>query len=985
MNLRNRRHNRIRLGLVAAVLCAAGSAGAQFSYEVLHRFVVDGSGSEATLIQAADGYLYGTGNLGGENNFGVIYRADTSGHVTPLYSFTGGTDGFAPQAGLLQAADGEFYGTTSFGGAGGAGTVFKMDSTGTLTTLHGFSGSDGAVPEAELIEASGEFYGTTSEGGANDLGTVFRMDFVGNVTTLHSFASGEGAHPRKGLVHASDGAFYGTTMFGGANDLGTVFRMDSSGTITTLHSFAGAEGSFPRGSLIQAADGPLYGTASAGGADDDGTIFRIDLHGNLTVVASLTAAGRIPIGGLVQATDGKFYGTTLGGSVFGSVFRVDGAGHVTYLHAFAGDDGQGPLAGLVQASDGYLYGTTSGGGFNWGSLFRTDPAGSTTSLHVFGYSEGIGPTGLTRAADDDLYGAMYAGGGDNAGTVFRMDSAGVLETLHDFVAQESPSDGCYPAGSLIQGTDGHLYGTTDGCGANNGGTIFRLDTAGEFGVLYSFYGHPGDGLNPFGALVEAANGHLYGTTANGGTSGVGTVYEMDTSGSLAVLHSFANYPVDGAIPIGGLMQSNDGELYGTTLGGGAYGFGTAFRVDGSGQVATLHDFTVEEGNPSGGVVLQASDGLFYGTTTASNLGGNGTIFKMNGAGNVATLHRFGITDGANPSGGLVEAADGSFYGSTAQGGTGGDGTVFRMDEEGSVTPIHHGGSPSNSLVLGPDGSLYGTGSSSIYRLKPCAPSPSPVITVQACMPSDTAAFTASVVATVGDTYTWTLSGGTIESGQETNSIQFTSAAPGTLMDLSVLETNPAACSAATLVHIQVDFADAPPSDLFHDAVCAVTRHRISAGCGDGAFCSTSPVTRAQAAVLLLKAAHGPAYLPPPCAAVFSDVPCDSPYAIWIERLAAEGISAGCGGGHYCPDDSVTRAQAAPLLLRTRYGPAYAPPPADGLFDDVPPTGFAADWIEDLYRKAITGGCSGTPLLYCPGASVTRGQWATLLTRAFGLD
>ena len=97
MNLRNRRHNRIRLGLVAAVLCAAGSAGAQFSYEVLHRFVVDGSGSEATLIQAADGYLYGTGNLGGENNFGVIYRADTSGHVTPLYSFTGGTDGFAPQ------------------------------------------------------------------------------------------------------------------------------------------------------------------------------------------------------------------------------------------------------------------------------------------------------------------------------------------------------------------------------------------------------------------------------------------------------------------------------------------------------------------------------------------------------------------------------------------------------------------------------------------------------------------------------------------------------------------------------------------------------------------------------------------------------------------------------------------------------------------------------------------------------------------------
>ncbi len=182
-------------GLTAAVLCVAFSARAQFSYQVLHRFIIDGSGSEAPLIQATDGGLYGTGDLGGANNHGVIYRADASGHVTTLYSFSGGDDGLAPRAGLLQAADGNFYGTTSFGGAGLAGTVFTVDSSGTLTTLHSFSGTDGAVPEAELIEVGGDFCGTTSEGGANDLGTIFRMSSNGDVTTLHSFGGANGATP----------------------------------------------------------------------------------------------------------------------------------------------------------------------------------------------------------------------------------------------------------------------------------------------------------------------------------------------------------------------------------------------------------------------------------------------------------------------------------------------------------------------------------------------------------------------------------------------------------------------------------------------------------------------------------------------------------------------------------------------------------------------------------------------------------------------
>ena len=962
-------------GLAAAALCVALSARAQFSYQELHRFIVDGSGSEAPLIQATDGDFYGTGNLGGANNFGVVYRADASGQVTPLYSFTGGTDGFGSQAGLLQGADGDFYGTTSFGGAGLAGTVFKMDSSGTLTTLHSFSGSDGAIPTAELIEVGVDFYGTTSQGGAHDLGTVFRMNASGNVTTLHSFDSADGASPYKGLLHASDGAFYGTTYLGGANDLGTVFRMDSSGAITTLHSFAGPEGSYPRASLVQATDGLLYGTATHGGTNGNGTVFRLDLQGNYTLLASLTAAGRFPYGRLVEGTDGKFYGTTLGGSIFGAVFRVDSVGNLTYLHAFSGEDGRSPLAGLVQANDGYFYGTTNLGGFNWGTLFRIDSAGDTTTLHVFGYSEGVQPTSLIQGADGDFYGTCVGGGKNNAGNVFRMDSAGGLTTLHDFVPYASPTEGYYPGG-MIQATDGLFYGTTSG-GADNSGDIFRVDSSGDFLVIHNFHFLPGE---PWGAggLIQGTDGDLYGVS-NGGAYAQGTIFRSDLLGNVTLVHSFQNGSTERADPLN-LMQASDGNFYGLA-GDGIHGYGSAFRMTSAVDVTAIHDFTELEGYASGGLI-QANDGYFYGATSGTNLGGLGTVFKMDASGNATTLHRFAITDGAHPYQGLIQGGDGSFYGATSQGGADLRGVLFRLDPSGDLTVLHHEGS--GHLLKAADGSIYGATPWSIFRLTPCAPAPSPVITVQACMPSDTSGFTASVPMEEDHEYVWTLTGGSIESGQGTNTIQFTSTLPGTLMDLSVLETNASACSAATLVHIQVDFADTPPSDPFHDAICIIARKRISSGCGDGDFCPSSPLTRAQAAVLLLKAEHGPAFLPPPCTGTFSDVSCDDQFASWIERLADEGITSGCGGGRYCPDAPVTRAQIAPLLLKARYGSGYVPPPAVGLFDDVQASAFAAGWIEDLYAKGITSGCSGAPLHFCPAGVVTRAQMAAFVVRAFGL-
>jgi len=181
--------------------------------------------------------------------------------------------------------------------------------------------------------------------------------------------------------------------------------------------------------------------------------------------------------------------------------------------------------------------------------------------------------------------------------------------------------------------------------------------------------------------------------------------------------------------------------------------------------------------------------------------------------------------------------------------------------------------------------------------------------------------------------------------------------------------------------LSVDFADVPLSSPFHDDINTVATDGIAAGCGGGNYCPTSPVRRDQMAVFLLKSEHGAGYAPPACTGVFADVTCPSSFADWVEQLAAEGVTGGCGGGNYCPDASVTRAQMAVFLLKTSQGSSYAPPPATGIFGDVPVGSFGADFIEDLYNRGVTGGCQASPLLYCPDNSVLRQQMATFLVRA----
>lgn len=371
-----------------------------------------------SLVQArtAPNHFYGPSLKG-------IFEMDGSGNIAPFDDIAYGPDPWAISP-LLQASDGNLYGTADLGGPIGRGSVFRMDmTTRRIATLWAFAGlydprNAGASPRAPLIQAKdGRLYGTTYEGGnsasctrRSGCGTVFRMELSGIPTLLHSFSGADGSLPAAPLVEIGDGTFYGTTSAGGANNLGTIFKMDRSGNVTVLRSLSAADGTVPLAGLIEGSDGYFYGTASAGGS----------------------ASCANPI---------------LNGGCGGTVFRVSPAGDFAVLHAFSGPDGNEPVGPLLQASDGHLYGTTWGGG--------NLACGPSYSLENYPYFRQPG-----------------------CGTVFRVGPRGDFSVVHAFASLSygmPQYDGAGPVGGLIQGNDGHLYGTTfyGGTGVTSG-SVFRL-------------------------------------------------------------------------------------------------------------------------------------------------------------------------------------------------------------------------------------------------------------------------------------------------------------------------------------------------------------------------------------------------------------------------------------------------------------------------------------------------------------------------------
>lgn len=353
---------------------------------------------------------------------------------TILHSFNG-EDGASLMAGLFRDPAGNLYGTAGAGGPfSGDGTVFKLNTAGTLTILHNFKGPEGANPEAGLIrDSAGNFYGTASQGGdpsCGHCGTVFKL-YKGTLTTLHTFTGRDGSAPFAPLVRDSAGNLYGTTRQGGALNAGTVFKLDTSGTLTVLHSFGWkTDGRAPWDGLLQDGSGNAYGTTFGGGTSGVGTVFKLNLTtGKYVVLYNFPGApgGAKPFAGLIRDSAGNLCGTTsLGGDHgHGVIFKLDKLTlAVTVLHSFAGPDGLNPWGGLVRDSGGNLYGTTAdGGNYKEGTAFKLDTTGTLTVLHHFGAFTGDGMYPLANLALDpagNLYGTTEDGGAYGEGTIFKL-------------------------------------------------------------------------------------------------------------------------------------------------------------------------------------------------------------------------------------------------------------------------------------------------------------------------------------------------------------------------------------------------------------------------------------------------------------------------------------------------------------------------------------------------------------------------------------
>jgi uncharacterized repeat protein (TIGR03803 family) len=352
---------------------------------------------------------------------------------------------------------------------------------------------------------------------------------------------------------------------------------------------------------------------------------------------------------------------------------------LTVLHGFGGGDGANSEAGLILDTQGILYGTTYGGGAHgYGTVFMVNQSGVEKTLYSFtGGLDGGYPLGSpVRDSNGNLYGTTLEGGVRRMGTVFMVTRSGKEQVLYAF----SGKDGAYPCSNLIQDAQGNFYGTTEEGGLNNAGTVFKLTPSGAENVLYSFTGGA-DGFEPYAGLIQDAMGNLYGTTLQGGANGAGTVFKVTLSGLETVLYNFTG-GADGSEPYGGLMQDTQGNLYGTTNSAGAYGYGTMFELFPSGIIRVFHSFTGTGGDgavPFAGLIRD-SNGNLYGTTYYGGTSGFGTVFVVSAPlGIYRVLYSFTAgADGAGVVGGLVRDAQGSLYGTTEWYGANGGGTVFRL-------------------------------------------------------------------------------------------------------------------------------------------------------------------------------------------------------------------------------------------------------------------------------------------------------------------
>jgi gliding motility-associated-like protein len=703
--------------LVFVVQLACAPALAQ--YTKLFDFGSKAAGANPNATPISDGtFLYGTTTFGGLKGVGVIYKVKLDGSgFTTLHEFDG-TDGSQPISSLLY--DGTFlYGTTYVGGANSQGAIYKIKPDGTaFETIFSFQYvATGGFPFGSLITDGTSLYGTTSQGGSGFLGTVFKInkDGTGHTKLVEFAGATNGSDPRGSLFY--DGTFlYGMTQTGGSSDLGTIFkvRAHGAGGFVKLLDFTGsATGSNPLGSLIS--DGTfLYGLTLRGGSNNTGALFKIQPDGSnflkFVDFSNGGIAGAGPKGSLVF--DGTFlYGTTTqGGTNFaGTFFKIqpNGASFTKLLDMTGDTSGPNPEGTLLPIGT-VMYGTRSAsGGGRFGTLFSVNNDGSAfTTLYTF-LIEANNPVGRPVSDGTSFYGLAPNGGLNDNGSIYKINPDGTGYTrVFDF---ERATSGARPLGSVIfDGT--YFYGMTNEGGANNEGTIFRIKPNGTGYQNLLDFDSPVSGSFPNGSFISDGI-FLYGMTAQGGTSSEGIIFKVHLDGTNFTVLRDLDYTTDGSTPFGTLIF--DGTfLYGLTSSGGVNGAGTIFKIktDGTGFVR-LHEFDFPEGySPRGS--LTAIGTTLYGFTSSGGDTGDGSLFKINndGSGFQVLLQLDGALHGSNPQGSLISV--GSYlYGMTASGGLLNHGTLFRIKPDGTgyqkYLDFDDGNQPIGSLAS--DGTfLYGT-------------------------------------------------------------------------------------------------------------------------------------------------------------------------------------------------------------------------------------------------------------------------------------
>lgn len=603
---------------------------------------VNGARPYGELVQAANGKMYGMTKEGGTNNFGVLFEFDP---VTLFYTkrldFLGASNGKYPYGSLIQTANGKLYGLTSAGGSSNQGALIEYDTlTLSVTLKYSFSGISlkGYNPRGSLLEASdGKLYGLTKQGGSTSLdwGVLFEFNPVSGVYSKKIAFAGltTGKHPVGSLIQASDGKLYGYTSEGGISDMGTFFEYDILTTVLAKKmDFSGiANGKNPFGSPLQASDGKLYGVTAYGGSNDFGLFFFYDLSSSSYSKQfdfDGGAIGSTPYATLIKTSSNKLLGTTRYGGTFGegTIIEYDPiSGTCTKRADFSGATAPiNPTGSLTQISNGRIFGLTSlGGTYNEGTLYEFDSlAGVCIKKFDFSFSgySGRFPTGhLFEASDGKLYGMTRDRGFSTGGTLFQYDP--VLDTLIAKAGFAGATTGSSPhlSSSLIQASNGKIYALTSSGGTGNQGTILEYDPiSSSLSAVHNFTIASINGLSPKGALVEAQNGKLYGV-ANGGANLDGVIFEFDP-----VAHSYNkvadfNELTTGAEPLGSMIQASDGKLYGMTRFGGANGFGVLYQFDITSSVLSKKiDFYTSNSTPEYGTLLE------YGVT--SGLG----VFDMKG-------------------------------------------------------------------------------------------------------------------------------------------------------------------------------------------------------------------------------------------------------------------------------------------------------------------------------------------------------------------